>query len=566
MDANGVAAMLEDMADLLEIDGENRFKLRAYRRGAEVLREHADQFQALVEAEDLQSLEGVGEALEDKILQAVREGTIDKFEQVKSRFPVTLLELTEVRGIGAKSIRKLHEEAGIESLDDLEHALETDRLAEIDGFGPKTLENIRTSLERMRRFDGQNLLMDVQPRAWELMEYLEAEVDPERLDVAGSFRRGCETVGDLDLLVAGAKQGSAGDALANHDAVSEVLAQGDTKTSVLLEDNLQVDVREVEPEHFGAALQYFTGSKEHNVRVRERAQKRGLTVNEYGLFDEATDERLAGRDEAEIYDALDLDWVPPTLREDHGEIQQAEGDTLPDLISLEDIRGDCHMHTTASDGRDDLEQMVQSAQERDYDYVVITEHSRSLQVADGLTVAQLSDHVDRIRELDRQVDIDVHPGAEVDVLQDGSLDYPDDVLGELDWVIAAVHTGFHLDRDRQTDRIRSAIHHPEVDVLAHPTGRKLGQREAYDVDRGTILDTVAEQNVALEINANGQRLDANDEWCRQAKTRGIDFVISTDSHSVDHLWMMELGVLTAQRGWLEPDDVLNTRPELPVSA
>lgn len=562
MKADDVAGMLEKMADLLEIDGENRFKLRAYRRGAEILRERSDEFDQRLENGTLRELDGIGEALEDKIVQAVREGRIAKFDEVKQRLPVTLLELADIRGLGPKSIRKLYDREGVESLDDLERALETDRLKEIDGFGPKTLENIRTSLARLHRFDGRTLLMDVRPRAEALLEYLQEQLEPDRMEPAGSYRRGRETVGDLDVLVSGETQGRAGEALKTYPEVEEVMAAGETKTSVLLTDDLQVDVREVPPENFGAALQYFTGSKEHNVRLRERARRRGWTVNEYGLFDEETGEKLAGSTEEGIYDALDLDWIPPELREDHGELEAAEAHDLPDLIQLEDIRGDCHTHTTASDGRDSTESMVDAAEAMGYEYLAITDHSRSLRVADGLSVDELRDHAESIREANERFEIEVLAGTEVDILKDGSLDYPEDVLAELDWVIAAVHTGFDLAPDRQTARIVGAIRHPEVDVLAHPTGRKLGQRDPYDVDRSAILDALVEEGVALEINANGQRLDASDEWCRQARKRGISFVISTDSHARDHLWMMELGVTTARRGWLESTDVLNTRSEL----
>lgn len=554
-----VPDLLRDMADLLEIGGENPFKLRAYRNGADLVEElTTDEFYRRVQEGTLDELEGIGEALSDKITQAVETGTIDKFEEAKQEFPVSLLDILEIHGLGPKSVRKLYDELGIENLTELESALQTDKIAELDGFGPKTLDNIRTALERFKQFSDRVLLMDAIPVADELLGYLREHTDPEKLDVAGSYRRGKETVGDLDILVTG--DDAFGDCLVDHPDVVEVLGHGDTKTSVLMESGLQVDLRDVEPESFGAALLYFTGSKEHNVRLRGLARERGWTINEYGMFDEETGEKLAGETEASIYETLDLNWIPPELREDHGEIDRAQSDDFTDLVEESDVRGDCHMHTTASDGRDSLEDMVEAARDNGSEYVVITEHSQSLRVADGLSPERLQEHVRAIRDLDNRYDaINVFAGTEADILEDGTMDYDENLLAELDFVIAAVHSKFNLPKDKQTDRLIEALRHPEVDMLAHPTGRKLGQRDPYEVDMEPVLETAVEENVAVEINANGQRLDANPRWCRRGKELGVDFIINTDAHATDHLWFSRLGVKTARRGGLATSDILNTQ-------
>jgi DNA polymerase (family 10) len=555
-----VPDLLRDMADLLEIAGENPFKLRAYREGADIVEElTVDEFQRRVREDTLDELDGIGDALSDKITQAVETGTIEKFEETKAEFPVSLLDVLDVHGIGPKSVRKMYDELGIENLTELESALQTDKLEELDGFGPKTIENIKQSLDRFRRFSGRVLLMDAIPVADDLIAYIEETSSPERIEVAGSYRRGKETVGDLDILVTG--DGDHGDTLVDHPDVEDVLGHGDTKTSVLMESDLQVDLREVESESFGAALLYFTGSKEHNVRLRGRARDRGWTINEYGLFDEETGEKLAGETEASIYEALELNWIPPELREDHGEIDRAAEEDFSDLVELDEIRGDCHVHTTASDGRDSLEDMVGAARERGSDYMVITEHSQSLRVADGLSPDRLRDHAEQVRQINEEFDdIEVFAGTESDILEDGSMDYEEDLLAELDLVIAAVHSKFNLPRDKQTERVVTAVRHPEVDVLAHPTGRKLGQRDPYEIEMEPVLKAAAEEDVIVEINANGQRLDANDQWCRRGREMGVQFIVNTDAHATDHLWFSRLGVKMARRGHLTTDEIVNTGP------
>ncbi len=527
MDKDEIADLLDRMADLLEIAGENPFKLRAYRGGAERLRElSGERFDRLAENGRLTELEGIGEALSDKILQARREGIIDKFERTKRTYPVSLLDILRIHGLGPKSIRRMYEEMEIESLPDLETALELGKIQELKGFGPKTVENIEKSLERLERFSGRTLLMNAVPAGEQLLDDLREEADPGRIELAGSYRRGRETVGDLDILVSPA-DGEVGTALVEHPDVSDVLARGDTKTSVVLENGIQVDLREVEPDQYGAALLYFTGSKHHNVRLRGRARSRGWTINEYGLFDEESGEKLAGKTERSIYEALDLEWIPPELREDHGEVDAAANRALPDLVTPDDVLGDCHVHTDASDGRNSLREMIQGCREQGLEYVVITDHSRSLRVADGLSVDRLNRQVEQVRELDREFeDIDVLAGTEVDILADGELDFSTEVLQQLDWVIASVHSKFNLDAEAQTERITRAMAHPEVDVLGHPTGRQLGKRDPYEVRMEPVLKTAAREDVAVEINANGYRLDADDRWCRRGRTMGVKFVVS----------------------------------------
>lgn len=552
-----IADKLEALADLLEIADKNEFKIRAYRRAAETMRQLPESLDRLIAGERLQELDGIGEALAEKIEQAYRSGTIEKFKEIGEKYPSSLLEILEIKGLGPRSVRKLFDQLDVRDMEDLRKALAEDQVVSLEGFGNKTVENISEALAHWDEYSDRFLLGEARAAGRVLREYLVDLEEIGRVEIAGSCRRGCETVGDLDLLIE--KQGELRFEPERLPGVESVMASGETKVTVRLETGLQADLRLVAPGEFGAAWLYFTGSKQHNIRLRERAQQKDQLINEYGLFEQETGEKICGATEAEIYEALGLEWIPPELREDSGELAAAETE-LPPLVEKHHLAGDGHLHTVASDGQATIEEMVEAARARDYRFLIISEHSRSLSVAGGLSNEQLHEHIEQIREIDAGTDdLKLFAGSEVDILKQGGLDYPDELLAKLDVVIAAVHSNFELSEQKQTERIVRALHHPEVDVLAHPTGRLLTERRPYDVDREEVLEAAVASDVVVEINANDRRLDANGQWCRRGKELGVEFIISTDSHSVQQLDLIELGLLTARRGWLEPAQIINHR-------
>ncbi len=550
-----ICEQLEQLADLLEIAEKNEFKIRAYRRGAETLRHTPEPLAELIAENRLTELEGIGEAIAEKIEQVYRTGKIDKFQDLTEEYPANLLELLEIKGLGPRSVRKLFDELNVRNLADLRSSLEGEQVEELAGFGKKTVKNIRQALAHRDKFSGRFLLSSALSRARQLKQHLARQSGVDRVEIAGSCRRGSETVGDLDILLEKVEEVDL--IPENLSGVESVLQSGETKVSVRLENGLQADLRVVAPGEFGAAWLYFTGSKQHNIRLRERARKRRQLINEYGLFDQDSGEKIGGATEVEIYNSLELEWIPPELREDAGELEAAESG-LSSLVEARHIQGDGHVHTTASDGHNTIEEMARAAEKKGYQFLVISEHSRSLSVAGGLSNSELKTHIERIREVnDKTEKLELLAGAEVDILAGGKLDYPDGLLAQLDLVTAAVHSKFGLPKEEQTARVVQGISHPEVDILAHPTGRLLGQRQPYAIDRDEVLKSAVKGDVAVEINSHGQRLDANAQWCRRGKKLGVEFIISTDSHSVEQLELIELGLKTARRGWLEPAQILN---------
>lgn len=557
------------LADLSELDGANPFSVRAYRNAAGTVSALDDQVSVLLAAgHDLTAIKGIGKEIARKLEVLVETGTLPQLAALRERVPEGLLELTQIKGVGAKQARALWEGLAVATVDDLETAAIAGRVAGLAGFGEKTEQRILKGIESFRRNVGRLRLSEVDGVLQPLLARLRAAPSVARLEVAGSYRRRRESVGDIDLIAATLDGAPVSEALTSWPDVREVLGSGETKTSVVLGNELQVDLRVVAPESFGAALLYFTGSKEHGVALRQRALERGWHLNEYGLFEggapgreRAGGRRLGGASEEEIYGLLDLAFIPPELREGRGEIEAAAARNLPSLIELADIRGDLHMHSTWSDGRDSIRDMVLAARARGYEYVAITDHSASQAFLGGLDAAKLERQQLEIDAVTAEVEgITVLRGLEVDILKDGSLDLPEEWLERLDLVIVSVHAHQDLSREEQTARIIRAVSHPQVNVLAHPTARLIGARDPIDVDLEAVLLACVANRVCVELNAAGKRLDLSVENLEIARRAGAVIAIGTDAHSVRGLAAMELGVSQARRAWIEPSEVLNTLP------
>jgi DNA polymerase (family 10) len=558
MENVAIARLLADIADLLEIKGENAFRVRAYRNGSATVTDCPERV-ADLPLERLRELPGIGKDLAARIREAVDTGTIKYRDELLAEFPPTLLELLGLQGVGPKTVALLHHELGISSLDELEAGARAGRLRTVKGMGAKKEALVLKAIEERRRFAGRHLSADAWAVAEALVAYLRERAPSAVFDVVGSLRRGLDTCGDLDILATRA-QPSVMDAFVRYPQVERVLGHGETKSSVLLAKGYQADLRLVAEESRGAALQYFTGSKAHNIALRDRALSQGLKLNEYGLFREDGG-RVAGATEGDIYRALGLDEIPPELREARGEIEAAERDALPRLLTGDDLRGDVHMHTLATDGRDDIESMARAAQALGYEYIAITDHSRHLAMANGLDEKRALAHAQRIREVGQQLDgITLLAGIECDILPDGSLDLADDCLAQLDIVIVSVHSAFQQDERQMTDRVLRALENPWADVLGHPTGRLLLRRDPYRLALEEVVGAAARSGVALEINSQVDRLDLGDTQARLARDRGASLVISTDAHSCKALSLVRWGVTVARRAWLTPADILNAQP------
>ena len=554
-----IAAIFEEMADLLEIEGANPFRVRAYRFAARTIRDLPGEVAEMVaRGEDLTSLPGIGDDLAGKIREIIRTGTVAALEAQRHKTPATLTELLRIPGLGPKRVQALVRALNLRGLSDLQQAAREGRIRTIPGFGEKTERHILDALAARTGKESRMQLALAMPSAEALVAYLNQCPGVGRVVVAGSYRRARETIGDLDILVTADTGRAIMDRFVRYPEVREVLAHGETKASVRLRNRLQVDVRVVPDESYGAALLYFTGSKHHNVVLRQLAQERGLKLNEYGVFRGTV--RVAGDTEASVYAAVGLPWIPPDLRENRGEFDAAKEGRLPTLVELRDLVGDLHAHTTATDGRHSLKEMADAARRRGLRYLAITDHSRRLTMARGLTPARLSAQMDEIDRLNRDLtDMRLLKGIEVDILEDGSLDLPDDVLGRLDLVVGAVHSRFTLSKQKQTDRILKAMDHPHFSILAHPSGRLIGRREPYDVDMVRIIRKARERGCFLEVNAHPERLDLTDIHCQMAREEGVLLAVNSDAHSTADLDDRRFGVGQARRGWLQKADVLNTR-------
>ena len=554
-----IARVLAEIGDLLEIKNENPFKIRAYRNAADTLAHLGDPVAALTPADRL-GIPGIGKDLAAKIGELVDTGSCGFHQELLQEFPPTILDLLRLQGVGPKTVALLYRGLEIRSLDDLERAAREGRIRELKGMGAKKEALILKALEERQKFAGRRLMPEAYDTAAALVAELRSHAPSADISIVGSLRRGCETCGDLDILAAGAPP-SLMDAFTEYRLVERILARGETKSSVLLWGGFQADLRLVPLESLGAAQQYFTGSKIHNIALRDRAIQRGLKLNEYGLFRLEDDQKIAGETEESIYEALGLAHVPPELRENRGEIAAAEHRALPHLLTVQDLRGDLHMHTTATDGRADAETMAVAARDAGLEYIAITDHSRAIAMANGLDEARALEHARSVRALNARLEgITVLAGIECDIRADGSMDLADDCLAGLDIVIASVHSAFSQDAGQMTDRLLRAISCPWVDVLGHPTGRLILKREPYAFDVERVFAAAAAAGVALEINSQVDRLDLDDVHARLAHERGVKLVIDSDAHSPAGLGATRWGVAVARRAWLQADDVLNTRP------
>ncbi|HOW72487.1 MAG TPA: DNA polymerase/3'-5' exonuclease PolX [Phycisphaerae bacterium] len=549
----------EQIADLLEIKGEDRFRINSYRRAARAIDDLTEDVAALAERDELETVPGIGKSTAERIRQFLAEGRITLHEELMASLPAGLLKVMSIPGLGPKKVGALYHELGVGSIEDLQVAIAAGKVEQLSGFGAKSVAKIQEGIGFLARSAGRTPLGVGYAIAESLRSRVAALPGVKRVIPAGSLRRGRETLGDIDLLCEAADGQAVIDAFSKLPEVSGVRASGDTKASILVASpeggDIQVDLRVLPAESFGAALQYFTGSKEHNVRLREIAIKKGCKLNEYGLF--KGEKLIAGKEEAEIYAKLGLPFIPPELREDRGELERE----LPKLIELTDIRGDLHMHTTASDGRNSIEEMAKAAKERGYSYIAVTEHSRSSAIAGGLSIEDLKRHIKRIRAADGKVEeITVLAGIECDILSDGALDYPDELLAQLDWVIASIHAAQGQDRARVTARTIAAMENPYVNVIGHPSGRLLGRRDAMDLDWEALFKAAAKTGTAMEVSASWQRLDLKDVHIRQAIEAGCRLCIDTDAHDTNQLDQLMLGIVTARRGWATAEDVVNTWP------
>lgn len=554
-----IAEIFNRYAALLEIEGANTFRIRAYRNAARTVQDLPQSLESMLkEGEDLSELPTIGKDLAAKIKEIVETGQLSDLQKIEQETPGDLVTLTALPGLGPKRVKSLHDVLKVANLADLQTAIEAGKLRELPGFGSKTEEKILKEIRRHLQTEKRTKLHAAEQVADSLLRYLKEVAGVKAAVVAGSYRRRKETVGDLDILVICAKGSKVMDHFIGYDAVKEVISKGKTRSTVLLRSGLQIDLRVVPQVSYGAALHYFTGSKAHNIAVRKMAVKRGLKLNEYGVF--KGEKRVAGRTEEDVFTQVKLPYIEPELRENRGEIEAARKEALPKLITLEDIRGDLHSHTKATDGKYTVREMAEAAKNRGYEYLAITDHTKHVTVAHGLDAKRLAKQINEIDRLNKKLDgMVVLKSAEVDILEDGSLDLPNDILKELDLTVCSVHYKFDLSAEKQTDRIIRAMDNPHFNIFGHPTGRLIGQRESYAIDMQRLMKASLERGCHFEVNAQPERLDLTDIHCKMAKEMGLKVAISTDAHTTATLDYMRFGVGQARRGWLEPDDVLNTR-------
>jgi DNA polymerase (family 10) len=553
-----IAKIFSEISELLELKGENVFRIRAYRRAAQNM-DNLSKDVSTLSQEELESIPGIGKDLAGKIHEFLETGKIAKHEELKREIPGGVLQLLTVPGLGPKKAKMLFEQLKVKSVDELEAAVRKGKLAGLPGIQKKTEENILKGIELIKRGAERRPLGRALPLAEDIVRRIKDTAPVDNIEVAGSIRRRKDTVKDIDILTTSKQPEAVMAAFVKLPDVSRVLMHGPTKSSVLTEEGIQVDLRVVDADSFGAALQYFTGSKQHNIKLREMAVRAGLKISEYGVFKEPGEKRIGGKKEEDVYKALKLPTIPPELREDTGEIEAALEGKLPDLVTLDDIKGDLHVHTNWSDGSHDLGALVQAAKKKGYSYIAITDHTKGLGVAHGLDEKRLAEEIKLIDEANKKLSgFRVLKGTEIDIRSDGRLDLPDDALAGLDIVVASIHSGFKQTQAQITARLISAVRHPCVSVIAHPTGRLIGERDAYAVDMEAVLKEAAKYGVAMEINAYPLRLDLNDLHAKMAKELGVPLVICTDTHVTSQFDFMTYGVSIARRGWVEKKDVLNT--------
>jgi DNA polymerase (family 10) len=568
MDNKAIANILYETADLLEIDGQDSFRIRSYRNAAQAIENLSQQIKELIgDPKQVLAIPGIGKSMLRNLQELFKNGNLAVQTELLEKYNPSMLQLLKIQGLGPKTIALIWSAYKVSDVDGVEKLAREGKIRELPRMGEKHEAKLLKAIEDYRRISGRFLIDAAEFEAEKLTEYLEQFSGIDKITPAGSLRRGRETVGDLDILVTGkactTEKGrqQAISHVAKYPPLMDVIASGDNKISFHLRNGMQVDVRLLPPESFGAAMQYFTGSKAHNVALRQRALKMGYTLNEYSLATLEGENPVAGKTEEEIYAKLKLDYIPPELRENLGEIDAAQNHAMPQLITQADLRGDAHMHTVETDGRNTIEEMAQAAKARGYQYMAITDHSKNLAFANGLDDKRAVAHIARIREAGKQIDgITIFAGIEVDILTDGDLDLSDDVLAQMDIVIASVHSVFNQDSAKMTERLLKAIENPNTSIIGHPTGRIQLRRDAYPFDMHAVLTAAAKHQVAMELNSYPDRLDLNDVHLRQAKQQGVKVVINTDSHHTSHLEKIRYGVLQARRAWLTKEDVLNTMP------
>lgn len=554
-----IARKFHELADLLEIQGANPFRVRAYRNAASIVEGSSRPLEDRVaEGEDLSAIKGIGEDLAGQIKELVETGDLSQLQALQKDVPEQLSELMRLDQLGPKRTRAIHDALGVSSLKELKEAAEAGKIRELSGFGAKTEKKILEEVDKLSDREHRTRLGEAEQVAAPLVAYLNELDEVSQIEVAGSYRRRKETVGDLDILVASANSAPVMERFTRHPEVAKVVSQGKTRATVYLKSGLQVDLRVVKAASFGAALHYFTGSRAHNVAIRKMALEKKLKINEYGVY--RGRKRVAGKTETEVFEQVGLPWIPPELRENKGEIEAAREDRLPDLVEEKDIRGDLHMHTSATDGRNSLREMAEEAKRLGYDYIAITDHSKRLTMANGLDAKRLRQQMAAIDKLNDELDgIRVLKGIEVDILEDGKLDLPDEVLDELDITVGSIHSKFELSKKKQTERVLRAMDNPRFNILGHPTGRLINEREAYQIDLEAVIEAAAERGCCLELNAQPSRLDLAGRYAGMLREAGVLGAVSTDAHATDHLGFMHLGVAQARRGWMEKKHLINTR-------
>jgi len=568
VDNKAIANILYETADLLEIDGQDSFRIRSYRNAAQAIENHSEQIKDIIsEPKKVLEIAGIGKGMLANLQELFETGKLTVLDGLLEKYHPSMLQLLKIQGLGPKTIALIWSAYKVSDVDGVEKLAREGKIRVLPRLGEKHEAKLIKAIEDYRRISGRFLIDAAEAEAEKLTEYLKKFPGIDKITPAGSLRRGRETVGDLDILVTGkactTEEGrqKAIAYVAKYPPLMDVIASGDNKISFRVRSGMQVDVRLLPPESFGAAMQYFTGSKAHNVALRQRALKMGYTLNEYSLADLKTEKPVAGKTEEEIYSKLALDYIPPEMRENLGEIDLAEKHALPKLITQGDLQGDVHMHTVETDGRNTIAEMAEAARARGYKYIAITDHSKNLAFANGLDDKRAVEHIRRIRETGKQIDgITIFAGIEVDILAEGDLDLSDDVLAQMDVVIASVHSVFNQEPEKMTDRLLKAIGNPNTSILGHPTGRLLLRRDAYKFDMASVLSAAAKHKVAMELNSYPDRLDLNDVHLRQAKQQGVKIVISTDSHHTSHLEKIRYGILQARRAGLTKDDVLNSLP------
>lgn len=562
MNNQQVAEILDEIGDMLEIQGEILFKTQAYHRAANAIRSYPEDINKVWHEERLKEIQGVGESIAEKIDELLKSGHLIFYEELREKVPPSLLELMQISGVGPKKAKIFYEQLGVTTIDELLSVIEHHKIAPLKGMGVKTEENILRGIQLFQRSRERILLFEAHAIAEKIINELKNYPFVKNVDMAGSLRRMKETIGDIDILVGSDEPEKVANVFCSSKDVAEVLARGDTKCSIVIKSGLQVDLRIVATASYGAALQYFTGSKEHNIHLREIAKKRRLKINEYGIFKISGDKRLGGENEEDIYRLLGMEFIPPTLREDRGEIEAASERRLPRLVELKNIKGDLHVHSVWSDGSSKIEQLVLVSLELGYEYLGLCDHALRLKVARGMGVKDIKNRLKEIEEANKKYpNFTVLNGVELNIENDGTVDYPEEILARFDLVSASIHWGFGQSGKQLTDRLIKAMENPYVHVISHPTGRILGKRDSYELDMELVFKKAAETGTFLELNSFPDRLDLKDDYLRWAKEEfGCKFVIGTDAHGAGQLPYIKYGVATAQRGWLEPEDVINTYP------